>query len=410
MARVLDVYFHRNKVGQLTQDDGGQMGFCYAPEWLDSSGAVALSQSLPLGGEAFSQKECQGFFGGILPEESKRELVARNLGISPGNDFAMISDIGGECAGAVTFMPAGAPLPTRSSGYRKLDDATLADILRALPRRPLLAGEDGIRMSLAGAQDKLAVRLKNGALSLPLDNAPSTHILKPAHPQFAGLVENEAFCLSLAHAAGLLAAGATTHEVDGLRFLLVERYDRVGTQDAPKRLHQEDFCQALGIPSQNKYQKEGGPGLKDGFALLRRASTLPVIDLQRLLDAVIFNGLIGNNDAHAKNFSLLYGADGTVRLAPLYDLVSTAHYPELSPVMAMSIGGEYAPGKLQPRHFEKLAAETGLAPAAVKKRVALVAEQTKAALAGVATDTETTRAIAKATNRRCDFTLVKFGA
>src|SRR5690348_10596794 len=226
MARTLDVYLHTDLAGHLTQDDDGDMSFQYAESWLQRPGAIPLSHSLPLRNERFRRKECRGFFAGILPEEAKREMIARNLGISARNDYAMLERIGGECAGAVTFLPQGEPIPDRHYGYRQLSDEELAAILKELPRRPLLAGEEGIRLSLAGAQDKLTVRLEGGAISLPLGGAPSTHILKPNVERFAGVVFNEALCMRLAMAAGLPAAAVETREVAGISYLLVERYDR----------------------------------------------------------------------------------------------------------------------------------------------------------------------------------------
>jgi serine/threonine-protein kinase HipA len=174
MARTLDVYLHNDLVGKLIQDDGGQMVFQYTESWLNRPGATLLSQSLPLKKERFNRKECRGFFAGILPEESKREIIAGNLGISARNDYAMLEQIGGECAGAVTFIPAGEPLPDRNYSYRKLSPQELAAILKELPKRPLLAGDEGIRLSLAGAQDKVAVRIEGDEISLPLGGAPST--------------------------------------------------------------------------------------------------------------------------------------------------------------------------------------------------------------------------------------------
>src|SRR5271169_6196939 len=147
MTRMLDVYLHECLVGHLIQDDGGQMSFEYLESWLAKPGAAALSQSLPLRQERFPAKECRGFFGGILPEESKREMIARNLGISARNDYAMLEQIGGECAGAVTFVPAGQSLPERNYHYRTLSSDELAKVFKELPKRPLLAGEEGVRLS-----------------------------------------------------------------------------------------------------------------------------------------------------------------------------------------------------------------------------------------------------------------------
>ena len=392
MARTLDVYLHDDLVGNLVQDAGGEMTFQYAERWLSQPGAAPLSQSLPLRKEAYQRRECRGFFGGILPEESKREIIARNLGISARNDYAMLERIGGECAGAVTFVPQGQTLPERGYGYRELSQPELAAILKELPKRPLLAGDEGIRLSLAGAQDKIAVRMEGGQVCLPLGGAPSTHILKPAVERFDGVVFNEALCMKLAAEAGLPTASVETRNVDRIDYLVVERYDRVhrrepGGGSIVERVHQEDFCQALGVMSEQKYQTEGGPSLKQCFRLLREVSSAPVIDLARFLDAVIYNYLVGNNDAHGKNFSLLYRGLGKenveISLGPLYDVLSTLYYPELSRNMAMKIGSEYSSEKVTARNFQQLAEEAGLGKRLVRERVSELAEKVLEAIAKV---------------------------
>ncbi len=412
MPRKLDVYLRRELAGQLIQDEHGQMSFCYAEGWLNNPRAIPLSHSLPLRNERFSRNECRGFFAGVLPEQTQREIIAKNLGISARNDFAMLEQIGGECAGAVVFIPVGENLPERNYGYRQLSGGQLAEILRQLPRRPLMAGEDGIRLSLAGAQDKIAVHVSNNQISLPLGGAPSTHILKPAIQRFERIVFNEAFCMKLARAIGLHTAKADVGKVESIDYLLVERYDRALLKDSPdgperlEREHQEDFCQALGIVPDNKYQNEGGPSLKQCFALLRELSSAPVIDLQRLLDAVIFNFLIGNHDAHGKNFSLLYGRE--TRLAPLYDLLSTAYYPELSKKMAMKIGGEYVSDKVLPKDFEQLAEEAGLAKPMVRRRVRELAETLLSKATNLITENPAAKPVAGLVHGRCAAVLQKF--
>jgi serine/threonine-protein kinase HipA len=417
MARTLDVYLHRELVGHLIQNDGGQMVFDYAASWLQRLDATPLSHSLPLRQKRFTRKECRGYFAGVLPEESKREVIARNLGISGRNDYAMLERIGGECAGAVTFLPAGETLPALNDHYRALSAPELAEILRELPRRPLLAGETGIRLSLAGAQDKIAVRVEGDAISLPLGGAPSTHILKPAVERFAGVVFNEAYCMRLAAAVGLPVAKTEIRRAEDVEYLLVERYDRTHRQGPEgttlERLHQEDFCQALGIVSENKYQKEGGPSLKQCFALLREVSSAPVLDLARLLDAVIFNFLIGNNDAHGKNFSLLYRGEVTessgagtanleTRLALLYDLVSTRYYPELTRDLAMKIGGEYSSDKVSKANFEQLAEDAGLAKPLVRRRVPELANSILSNLRSTEIEHTVTEALAEQIHTRCN--------
>ena len=211
----------------------------------------------------------------------------------------------------------------------KSRSANLKKSFGELPKTPLLAGEDGIRLSLAGAQGKAAVAIRDGSYLLPVGGSPSTHILKPDSERFPGLVENEFFCMRLAAALGLDVAPVEIAAAGSIRFLQVSRYDRrPDGAEGWTRIHQEDFCQALGIAPELKYQNEGGPGFKECFKLIRANSSIPVYDVLKLFDAVVFNFLIGNNDAHGKNFSFLYDGDET-RLAPLYDLVSTELYPDL---------------------------------------------------------------------------------
>jgi serine/threonine-protein kinase HipA len=416
MARTLDVYLHRHLVGKLIQNDQGQMFFHYIQSWLTNPTAIALSQSLPLTQKRLSRNRCRGFFAGILPDESKREIIARNLGISARNDFAMLEQIGGECAGAVTFLPEGEGLAEFENTYRPVSRPELAEILRSLPRRPLLAGEEGIRLSLAGAQDKIVVHVSGGQISLPLAGAPSTHILKPAIERFAGVVFNEALCMQLAQAIGLPAVNVAVGQVEGIDYLLVERYDRALSTDTGnlRREHQEDCCQALGIVPEHKYQNEGGPSLRQCFELIRATSSTPVIDLQVLLDAVIFNWLIGNHDAHGKNFSLLYHGEVSAglrtRLAPLYDLISTVYYPELSPKIAMKIGGENSGDRISPTHFEQLAEEAGLGKSMTKRRVLELAQAILSTLPSIPGDHPVRVAVAKLIQDRCELAARKFAA
>lgn len=376
MARSLNVYYNRELVGKLIQDDGGQMTFQYDKDWLTKPEPTPLSRSLPLREELFTQKDCRAFFGGTLPEEGNRKVIARILGISDKNDFAMLEQIGGECAGAISFLPEDEEIPENDDRYRELDDDELAKILRELPRKPLMAGQDGIRLSLAGVQDKIAVRVDDAKISIPRGSAPSTHILKPAIDTYEGVVFNEAFCMTLANACDLNAAPIEIGKVEDIDYLLAQRYDRIQDNDGNiQRLHQEDFCQALGIPSEIKYQSEGGPSLADCFALIRDTSSAPAPDLIALLNAVIFNLLIGNHDAHAKNFSWLVMPDRSIRLAPLYDLVCTVYYPELTDKMAMKIGGEAKSALTYPRQIERFAADAGLAAAQTRARVLPLTER-----------------------------------
>mgnify|MGYP000595609127 CR=1 FL=1 len=377
MARELEVYFEQRRVGTLVQDDSGQLRFTYHETWLADPASFPISQSLPLRSEPFNHRETRPFFAGLLPEAEKRELVARALGVSDRNDFALLDRIGGECAGAITLVHPGEmpPLVPKEADYRLLDEDELERILDVLPDRPLLAGEEGVRLSLAGAQDKLPVLVVDGRIALPLHGAPSTHILKPSIRRFEDTVFNEGFCLALAKAVGLDLAAAEIRAVGDRPFLLVARYDRVRRADGSvRRLHQEDFCQALGIVPELKYQSEGGPSLRQCFELVRNSAARPVVDLARLLDAVLFNLFVGNRDAHGKNFSLLFTDEG-LQLAPLYDVVSTDVYPGLSPRLAMKIGGQDETAMIYPRHWERFAKEAGLAFPQVRRRLLDLAKE-----------------------------------
>jgi len=379
MAHDISVWLFDQPVGTLSLL-GGRLSFQYDHDWLAQPDAVALSQSLPLGHKPFDDHHCRAFFAGLLPEGNLRRLIAQQCQVSSQNDFALLNAIGGECAGAITFVPQGQSVPTpEQAGVEWLDEPQLMALFDELPRRPMLAGRDGVRLSLAGAQDKLPVVFDGQRIGLPKGAQPSTHILKPAIASVEDSVLNEGFCLSLAQAMGLPTAQAQIFVVQGLQVLLVARYDRrVGVDGQPMRIHQEDFCQALGVVPEMKYQNEGGPDLKACFDLLRKATRPSAPQVLRLLDAVVFNALIGNHDAHAKNFSLLYAGQSknvAPTLAPLYDMLCTAVYEHLTPKMAMKLGSKYKFTEVQARHWEQFAQAAGLSKAQTKKRVLQIAQQ-----------------------------------
>jgi serine/threonine-protein kinase HipA len=330
-----------------------------------------LSASLPLQAEPFDDRKTRPFFAGLLPEGQMRRLIAQQFQVSGQNDFALLDHIGGECAGAVTFLEPGQvlPVPTDNDDVQWLSNQEVVAILDELPRRPMLAGKDGLRLSLAGAQDKLPVVFDGTRIGLPRGGAPSSHILKPAIQAVEDSVNNEGFCMALADAMQLKPAKSTVHRVLDRSFLLVERYDRlIDAHGHRQRLHQEDFCQALGVVPEMKYQNEGGPDLARCFELVRSATRPSAPQILRLLDYVIFNALIGNHDAHAKNFSLLYSGKAPV-LAPFYDTLSTAVYPALTPKMAMKIGSKYKFSEVQARHWDQFADSVGLTKAQAKRRI-----------------------------------------
>lgn len=373
MPRQLEVWLFGAHIGTLAQIDG-RLGFSYAANWLAHTGAVPLSQSLPLQVGTFDDRAARPFFAGLLPDGDQRKRVAQALHVSRQNDFALLGGIGGECAGAVTLLEPGQTPQTADApnAVRWLDDGELLRLIAEMPERPMLAGAADMRLSLAGAQDKLPVVAEGGRIGLPRFGTPSTHILKPAIVAAAGIegsVFNEGFCMALAHALGLDVAPTLIAQVGDCPYLLVARYDRQHSATGQRlRLHQEDFCQATGVPPETKYQNEGGPSLAESFELLRRATRPSAPHILKLLDFVIFNALIGNHDAHGKNFSLLYTPRGAV-LAPLYDTLCTAVYPHLTDKMAMKIGSKYRFTEVQASHWERFALEAGLSIAQTKKRI-----------------------------------------
>lgn len=370
MVHELDVWLFAERVGTLALLEG-RLSFCYAADWLSLPHAVALSTSLPLQAERFDDHQARPFFAGVLPEGYMRGLIAKRFQVSRQNDFALLDHIGGECAGAVTFLLPGQalPVPVSADDVQWLGDAEVIAILDELPHRPMLAGQDGLRLSLAGAQDKLPVVFDGVRIGLPRNGTPSSHILKPAIHSVEDSVSNEGFCLALAEAMQLKPARSRIHTILGRSFLLVERYDRVtNVQGHKQRLHQEDFCQALAVVPEMKYQNEGGPSLAQCFELVRRVTRPTAPQVLRLLDYVIFNALIGNHDAHGKNFSLLYMGK-VPALAPGYDLLSTAVYSSLTVKMAMKIGSKYKFSEVQARHWDQFAEEAGLSRAQAGKRI-----------------------------------------
>ncbi len=373
MARDLAVLLHGEAVGTLRQEDSGRLTFGYRGDWLERPDARPLSLSLPLQEDPFDDRAARPFFAGLLPDDFARERLARYLGVSRHNDFALLAEVGGECAGAVSFYPPDALPPAAGAGdLEPLDEVALAALLRELPRRPLRAGGE-LRLSLAGAQDKMALVRRGETFFLPRGDLPTTHILKPAIEEFTDTVPNELFCMRLATRLGLQVPAVEIAVAEGIPFLIVERYDRIGTDGVIRRLHQEDFCQALAIPPESKYQSEGGPSLAQSFGLLD-ACTRPALDRLELLRRVLFNYLIGNADAHGKNFALLHGPEGP-RLAPAYDLLCTTVYRDHTDRMAMKIGRRGRFAEVLPRHWQRFARDCGLAAPRVRRDLLDLSEQ-----------------------------------
>ena len=382
MSDALDVYLHGNRAGTLERRSQAKLRFAYAEDWLEAERAT-ISLSLPLRKSAYEHDRCAPFFEGLLPEGDFLKAISRTLHVSARNSFQLLAEIGGECAGAISVGPPGGPVPRRAEHPpRWLGDQELARLLSDLPDRPLLATideEDGFRISLAGAQDKVGVIFDGERIGLTRGNPPSTEIVKAPIPGVVDAVANEAFCMTLAVHADLDAARVEPRLADGREYLLVHRYDREESAVPDGRLHQEDFCQALGLVPAVKYENEGGPTIADCARLIHRHSAAPARDVIAFLDALLFNFLIGNHDAHSKNYSLLLDGPGAIRLAPLYDLLSIAVIEGASRSLAMRYGGEKRPRYLRRRHLRRLGEQLAVRPDLVERRALAMCERVLAA-------------------------------
>ncbi|MBC8423056.1 type II toxin-antitoxin system HipA family toxin [bacterium] len=363
----LNVYWDSSLVGHLSSTTSRDMSFQYAGSYLTSGFARQISLSMPLQEAPFTGIIPKAWFANLLPEGEIRGHVARELGVSARNEFAMLKGIGGDCAGALRLLSETAPHED-DGRLIPLPWPELEATILSTPRPSLMAlviRDGDLRLSLAGAQDKLPVHYSEGELALPSGGAASTHLLKISSGGFPDLVQNELFCLTLARAVGLTVPHAEPAPTR-TPILLIERYDRVLDMDGTvTRRHQEDFCQASGLPPEVKYENEGGPSLADLFKILARGSVSPLPDKRDFLTWVIFNFIIGNTDAHAKNISFMLGGtddDMEPRLAPFYDLVCTAVYKSLSRKQAQPIGGEYRPLFIRRRHWDRLAASIDVKP------------------------------------------------
>jgi len=380
----LSVYLHNSVAGQLWLDDTSRFSFQYDPGYLKNPAAVPLSLSLPLRQAPFIHGSARPFFSNLLPEGEVRSLIAKIKQISEHNDFKLLEAIGGECAGAISIVPENKTLSAESD-YVALSNREVEDILEQNAIRPALILKDELRLSLAGAQNKIPVYIDAGGFYLTYGIASSSHILKPQSPYFEDMVQNEHFCMRLAEVVELTVPKSTIWQ--GVKHIayIVERYDRIKTRDGIiERLHQEDLCQVLSCMPDQKYENEGGPGLADCNRVIDIHSSQPILDKQALIKWVIFNYFLGNADAHGKNLSMIRGIDGSIRLAPFYDLISTRAYPDISKKMAMKIGKETQFNWIMERHWKQMADQLDIKFSYLKKLLREVAEALETAMMEVA--------------------------
>lgn len=410
MLSSLQVKLNNKLIGELYQDSDGKFSFKYI-----NNVKYPISLSLPITEKNFKNKECKGFFNGLLPEsENVRKAVGKKYGINYKNDFSLLKAIGYDCAGAISFIDYDENFEQDLPEYfeikgKVLSNNELEKYITELPKKPLALGADGMRLSLAGAQDKTAVILINNKVAIPDKYIPTTHILKPAIADLKDTVANEYICLKAAEKIGIKVPKSEIRKVNGIKYFLIERYDRVINNGKLKRIHQEDFCQASNIASAFKYQADGGVSYKDCFEVLKKTSQ-PAVSIIRFLNLMVFNYLIGNNDAHGKNYSVLHLDNGKIEFAPAYDILSTQVYENLSPKMAMKIGGYYEPENIYPRHFERFANDVGISYPQLKKIIRVQAFELPKILKEVTSEFENEigNEILKIVTENCNNIIKKF--
>ena len=327
MDDELSVWLYGARVAVIGRERD-RLRLTYSEEALTTYplGTPLLSLSLPVSSRRYTHGVVRPFLDGLLPEGTSRRAIAYDLHVNASDTYGLIRLLGRDCAGAMVIQPSGdlAPPVASTTTAEPLSTEDINELVRNLKSAPLGVG-GRVRISLAGVKDKLVLtRMRDGNWGRPVDATPSTHILKPEIAAFPDTVQNEAFCMRVAKHLGLNVASVDTTQIGGRALLVVERYDRViGADGTVRRIHQEDFCQATGVAPEQKFQEDGGPSLSRIAGILRDLG--PPGSLERLLEAVTLNVLIGNGDAHGKNFSLLHADHGALTLAPLYDLMCTLY-------------------------------------------------------------------------------------
>jgi len=368
MTEVLVVVADRRIMGEIQRDRRGRLTFVYDDHWRSMDAAYPLSLSMPLVVAEHEHVKIEPWLWGLLPDNEA--ILARwgqRFHVSPRNAFALLGAVGEDCAGAIQLVRPDRVDEILRDDNQHVDWLTEADIaerLRTLRKDQAAwrVARDTGQFSLAGAQPKTALLFDGQRWGVPYGLTPTTHILKPPIDAFDGHAENEHLCLALARALELPAAASEVLKFEDEVAIVVERYDRAHGVDTIRRLHQEDLCQVLGLPPTKKYQNEGGPGCAEISEAIRTHSGEPEEDAWTFARAIILNWIIGGTDAHAKNFSMLIGAGGRARLAPLYDVASTLPY-DFDPrklKMATKIGGKYLLEDVYARHWAKFATEVRL--------------------------------------------------
>jgi serine/threonine-protein kinase HipA len=362
-SRHLDVLLNDKHVGIIERTDAGTQRLIYDDVWHNNPRAIPLSRSLPTTKKRHDTTTTANFMWGLLPDNRVTlDRWAAEYKVSATNPFGLLAAVGEDCPGAVQLVRPDVDLATRE-GVSWITEDDLAERIKELRADPgaTRRAKDKGRVSLAGAQAKTALYRTAERWGIPNGRTPTTHILKPEPGGYPGFALNEHFTLLLLREIGLPSPDSEAIVSGGVPVLITKRYDRfIAKNGLVTRVHQEDMCQAMGIPPSRKYQSDGGPGIPEIMDILRHSDD-PATDRDRFMRAQAFNFVVGNGDAHARNYSILYRAGGAFRLAPFYDVACLMIYAQDVDAMelAMTIGGERHIARIGPKHWQKSAKLSG---------------------------------------------------
>jgi serine/threonine-protein kinase HipA len=383
----LNVFINNRLVGRLEKETSGAIHFRYDQSWLEWEYRFTISLSLPLRPNAHRGASVVAVFDNLLPDsDAVRRRVAERVGAAGIDSDSLLERIGRDCVGAMQFLPDGIEVDaTAPIAGEPISDSEIENLLANLTRAPLgMDQEHEFRISVAGAQEKTALLFHQGLWMRPLGTTPTTHILKPQIgeiPTASGMVDmsnsvdNEHYCLTLLGTFGLNVANTQITHFGKRKVLVVERFDREWQSDGRLlRQPQEDCCQALGFPSEQKYQSSGGPSALSILNLLR-SSDDPLADQAAFFKSQILFWLIGATDGHAKNFSVFLRPGGGFSLTPFYDVLTAQpafdarQIPHNKYKLAMSVGKnrKYPILNIVGRHFVETAKEAGLGPTIIRE-------------------------------------------
>ena len=378
-------------VGDISGNSSRDSVFTYAEEYVQSPYARPISISLPLQLESFSEVKTLNFFDGLLPEGFPRKALAKDIQRDEKDYVSILAELGSECLGAIQI---GEYQENREPEYVRMTSEEVKELANEGVTKSVSLIKKA-HLSLTGASGKVGLYYDPSDQSwfLPKGTAPSTHIVKQSHIRLNEIVVNEQLALLTAQKLGIVTPNSFIVSRDGKDdkniLFATKRYDRIisgrskviSGLKVPFRLHQEDFAQALGISSENKYELNDEHYLKRMMDLIRNYSADPMTDMLKLWDAVIFGYILGNTDGHLKNYSLIYSSDmKTVRLAPIYDVVATTIYKESTRNMAFAINGKKSLDDIGISDFEREAKSIGISQKITVNRLKYFTENFEQAL------------------------------